>query len=72
MLPTRFKTGFAAILNALTRMDDAGAGITVAQGGAIKQQSGLAVAANGDIVTVNAGVTLMVETTPGGRSEPDL
>lgn len=57
----------AAIPDALNRMDDAGAGITVAQGGALKQPLGLAVAPNGDVITVNAGVALMVETTPAGK-----
>jgi hypothetical protein len=57
----------AAIPDALTRLDDAGTGTTVAQGGALKQPLGLAVAPNGDVITVNAGVALMVETTPGGK-----
>jgi hypothetical protein len=57
----------AAIPNALTRLDDAGDGITVAEGGALKMPLGLAIAPNGDIITVNAGTALMVETTPDGK-----
>ncbi len=56
----------AAIPNALTRTADAGAGVTIAQGRALKQPLGLAIAPNGNILTVNAGVALMVETTPRG------
>ena len=44
----------------------AGAGTTVTGGGALNQPLGLAIAPNGDIVTVNAGDGNMVETTPGG------
>jgi hypothetical protein len=57
----------AAISNALLRTDDAGAGVTVAQGRALKQPLGLAIAPNGDILTVNSGDGLMLETTPGGQ-----
>jgi len=62
-LPNRI----AAIPNALARMDDAGAGMTVAEGRALKQPLGLAMAPNGDILTVNGGDGLIVETTPGGQ-----
>jgi hypothetical protein len=57
----------AVIPNALFRLDDAGAGTTVSQGGALNGPLGLAIAPNGDIVTVNAGDGNMVETTPSGR-----
>jgi sugar lactone lactonase YvrE len=57
----------AAIPSALSRATDAGAGSTVAAGGDIKQPLGLAIAPNGDILTVNASDGLMVETTPGGK-----
>lgn len=59
----------AAIPNALSRDrdTDAFAGETVAQGGALKMPLGLGIAPNGNIITVNAGVALMVETTPGGK-----
>jgi hypothetical protein len=56
----------AAIPNALFRFDDAGAGTTVSQGGALNGPLGLVVAPGGDIVTVNAGDGNMVETTPAG------
>jgi hypothetical protein len=56
----------AAIPNALSRTSDAGAGATVAQGRALKLPLGLAIAPNGNIITVNAGDGLMVDTTPGG------
>jgi hypothetical protein len=56
----------AAIPSALSRSTDAGAGTTVAQGGALKQPLGLAIAPNGDIVTVNGGNGHMVEVAPNG------
>ena len=56
----------AAIPDALHRTADAGAGVTVAEGRALKQPLGLAIAPNGNILTVNGGDGLMVETTPGG------
>jgi hypothetical protein len=59
----------AAIPNALSRMDDAGAGVTVAQGGPIKGPLGLTLAPNGNILTVNANDGLIVETTPGGQQK---
>jgi len=57
----------ASISDALHRTADAGAGVTVAEGRAIKLPLGLAIAPNGNILTVNAADGLMVETTPGGR-----
>jgi hypothetical protein len=57
----------AVIPDALFRFDDAGAGTTVSQGGALNGPLGLAIAPNGDIVTVNGGDGNMVETTPGGK-----
>jgi hypothetical protein len=56
----------AAISNAVTTTADAGAGITVAAGRALNQPLGLAIAPNGDILTVNAANGLIVETTPSG------
>ncbi len=56
----------AAISNPLFRTSDAGAGQTVAAGRALNQPLGLAVAPNGDILTVNGGNGRIVETTPGG------
>jgi hypothetical protein len=57
----------AVIRNALFRLDDANAGDTVAAGGAINGPLGLALAPNGDILTVNGGDGNMVETTPQGK-----
>ena len=57
----------AAIPNAMTRTDDALSGMTVAQGRAVKQPLGLALAPNGNILTVNAADGLIVETTPDGK-----
>jgi hypothetical protein len=57
----------AAISSAVSRTGDAGAGMTVAQGRALKQPLGLAIAPNGNILTVNAADGLIVETTPSGR-----
>lgn len=57
----------AAIPNAIKRTDDAGAGTTISQGRALKIPLGLAIAPNGDILTVNAANGLIVETTRGGR-----
>ncbi len=56
----------AAIPNAVSRMTNASAGLTVAEGHPLDQPLGLAVAPNGDILTVNAGNSLIVETTPRG------
>lgn len=56
----------AVISDALFRFSDAGAGVTVSQGGALNQPLGLAIAPNGDILTVNAGDGNIVETTTRG------
>jgi hypothetical protein len=57
----------AVIPEALFRLDDAGAGITVSQGGALNGPLGLAIAPNGDVITVNGGDGNMVETTATGQ-----
>ncbi len=56
----------AAIPSAVSRSTDAGAGMTVAQGGNLKQPLGLAIAPNGDLVMVNAGNGHMVEISING------
>jgi hypothetical protein len=56
----------AAIPNAVFRHSDAGPGFTVSKGGALNNELGLAIAPNGDILTVNGGDGNMVETTPHG------
>ena len=48
------------------RHSDDGPGFTVSKGGALNDQLGLAIAPNGDILTVNGGDGNMVETTPRG------
>jgi hypothetical protein len=57
----------AVIHNALTRTQPGFAGDTVSQGGFLNGPLGLAIAPNGDILTVNAGDGNMVETTPQGK-----
>jgi hypothetical protein len=56
----------AAIPGAALRFSDDGTGRTVSQGGALNSELGLAIAPNGDILTVNGGDGNMVETTPHG------
>jgi hypothetical protein len=56
----------AAIPNSVFRRGDDGTGATVSKGGALKGQLGLAIAPNGNILTVNGGNGNMVETTPRG------
>jgi hypothetical protein len=56
----------AAIPDAVSRFSNDGTGSTVSMGGALNGELGLAIAPNGDILTVNGGDGNMVETTPGG------
>jgi hypothetical protein len=56
----------AAIPNAVFRHSDDGPGFTVSKGGALNSELGLAIAPNGDILTVNGADGNMVETTPRG------
>ena len=57
----------AAVPDALDRSTAAeGGGLTVSAGGALNAPLGLALAPNGDILTVNGGDGNIVETTPGG------
>jgi hypothetical protein len=57
----------AAIPFAPIRLTSAGTGRTVTAGGALNTPLGLAVAPNGDVLTVNASDGFIVETTPGGK-----
>jgi hypothetical protein len=57
----------AAIPNAVNRHHDDGTGRTVSEGGFLNGELGLAIAPNGDILTVNGGDGNMVETTPSGK-----
>jgi sugar lactone lactonase YvrE len=56
----------AAIPDAAARTNSAGTGTTVTGGGGLNAPLGLAIAPNGDIITVNGGDGNMVETTPAG------
>jgi hypothetical protein len=56
----------AAIPDALFRFSDAGEGNTVTAGNHLNGPLGLAIAPNGNILTVNSGDGNLVETTPGG------
>jgi hypothetical protein len=57
----------AAIPGAVFRHSNDGTGRTVSKGGALNSELGLAIAPNGDILTVNGGDGNMVETTPFGK-----
>jgi hypothetical protein len=56
----------AAIPGALFRHDSAGSGVTISHNDALNDPLGLAIAPNGDILTVNGNDGNLVETTPGG------
>jgi hypothetical protein len=55
-----------AIPHAVTRHTTAGTGSVVTVNGALNAPLGLAIAPGGDVLTVNGGNGLIVETTPGG------
>jgi hypothetical protein len=58
----------AAIPHAMTRMSVlGGGGMTVSSMGALNDPLGLAIAPNGDIVTMNGGDGMVVETSPSGH-----
>jgi hypothetical protein len=56
-----------AIPNATWRSDSAGTGTMITKGGALNTPLGLIIAPNGDVLTVNGGNGLIVETTPSGN-----
>ena len=56
----------AAIPNAVLRLSDDGAGQTVSENGGLNGELGLAIAPNGDVLTVNGNDGNIVEVTPGG------
>ena len=60
-------SSITAIPNALYRYGDDGTGYTVSKGGHLNGELGMAIAPNGDILTVNGGDGNIVETTPGGH-----
>jgi hypothetical protein len=51
---------------AATRLNSAGTGFQLTSGGALNGPLGLAIAPNGDVLTVNGGDGYIVETTPAG------
>jgi hypothetical protein len=55
-----------AIPYAATRMSSAGTGSVLTSGGRLSGPLGLTIAPNGDVLTVNGGNGLIVETTPAG------
>jgi hypothetical protein len=55
-----------AIPNAVFRHHSAGTGFVVTSGGRLNTPLGLILAPNGDVLTVNGGDGLLVETTPAG------
>ena len=55
-----------AIPNAVFRRHSAGTGHVVTSGGMLNTPLGLIIAPNGDVLTVNGGDGLLVETTPAG------
>jgi hypothetical protein len=56
-----------AIRDAIDRRSSAGTGRVVTSGGKLNGPLGLAIAPNGDVLTVNGGDGLIVETTPRGH-----
>jgi hypothetical protein len=56
-----------AIPAAPVRITSAGTGKVVTTGGTLNTPLGLAIAPNGDVLTVNAGDGFIVETTPAGK-----
>jgi hypothetical protein len=55
-----------AIPRAASRSNSAGTGMKITSGGALNTPLGLILAPNGDVLTVNGGNGLIVETTPSG------
>jgi hypothetical protein len=55
-----------AIPNAISRRHSAGTGHVVTSGGRLNTPLGLIIAPNGNVLTVNGGDGLLVETTPAG------
>jgi sugar lactone lactonase YvrE len=55
-----------SIPGAATRVTTAGTGRVLTSGGALSGPLGMAIAPNGDVLTVNGGNGKIVETSPGG------
>jgi hypothetical protein len=60
-------SGINAIPGATWRSNSAGTGTMITRGGALNAPLGLIIAPNGDVLTVNGGNGLIVETTPSGK-----
>ena len=60
-------SGINAIPNATMRSTSAGTGTRITRGGALNTPLGLILAPNGNVLTVNGGNGLIVETTPSGN-----
>ena len=60
------KNRITGIRHAMTRRSSAGTGFVLTSGGHLKGPLGLAIAPNGDVLTVNAGDGQIVETSPAG------
>jgi hypothetical protein len=60
-------SSISAIPWATWRPGSAGTGITLTSGGKLNTPLGLAMAPNGDVLSVNGGNGLIVETTPAGK-----
>jgi hypothetical protein len=61
-----------AIRHALTRGNTVGTGQLVTQNGMLNGPLGLAIAPNGDVLTVNSGDGNIVETTPSGAQVAEM
>ncbi len=61
------ESSITAIPGASWTPSDAGTGTTVTSGGSLNTPLGLILAPNGDVLTVNGGNGLIVETTPAGK-----
>jgi hypothetical protein len=60
-------SSISAIPGATWRSTSAGTGTMLTSGGKLNAPLGLTLAPNGDVLTVNGGNGLIVETTPGGK-----
>jgi hypothetical protein len=61
------RSSISAIPGATWRASSAGTGMTLTSGGKLNTPLGLTLAPNGDVLTVNGGNGLIVETTPAGK-----
>jgi hypothetical protein len=66
-IATSQNSTITAVARALVRPGSAGPGVMVTSNGKLSAPLGLAIAPNGDILTVNGNNGLIVETTPAGK-----